>query len=94
MARKPNEKEISDWLQEDTTKYLLDVLVKKTAEFDTIRDLNESNYVEKLGEKKAIELIENIFIEFYSELPKLQDEVGRKEFNIVKSLKEFKGGDY
>lgn len=89
-----SEEEIKRWLKERVTQFLLEKLAKELNELDTVRDLTAENHLEKLSDKKAILVIENLFMEFYKHIPKLQQEVAEKEFNIIKSLKDFKDTDY
>jgi transcription initiation factor TFIIIB Brf1 subunit/transcription initiation factor TFIIB len=92
--RKPSEQEIKGWLKNDTTKYVLDLLANKIVELDTVRNLDSNNHVDKLADKRAIEVLENIFIDVYKELPQLQQKVAKEQFSIIRSLYEFKDTDY
>ncbi len=91
---KPNEEQIKKWLREEVTIFLLESLAKKINEFDTVRNLTIDNHIDKLAEKKAIEIIESIFFDVYKELPELQSKVADKEFNIVNYIKEFQSSEY
>ena len=92
--RKPRPEEIKKWLKEDTTKYLLGSLARKLNELDTVRDLGSDNHIEKLADKKAIEVVEGLFMDVYHQLPELQQEVASKEFNIIGLLKSFEVNDF
>jgi hypothetical protein len=93
-TRLPSQEEIKKWLANDVTKYLLVSLVEKINELDTVRNLTAENHIDKLAERKAIEVIEMAFVDLYKELPELQNKVARNEFNIVRSLTDFKTTDY
>ena len=94
MNRTPTEKEIEKWLKEDVTIYLLNSLAKKMNELDTIRGLTSENHIDKLADKKALEVIESFFYDVYKELPKLQHKLAKDEFGIPKIIREFESSDY
>jgi hypothetical protein len=93
-TRLPSQEEIKKWLANDVTKYLLENLVRKINELDTVRNLTAENHIDKLGDAKAVETIEIAFVDLYRELPELQAKVAKGEFNIVRSLADFKTTDY
>ena len=93
-GKKPNVKRIEAWTQDDVTKWFLYKMAHAVNELDTIRNITPDNHTDMLASRKAVELIENLLLDIYKELPKLQVEVAEKEFNISKKLFAYKDADY